>query len=86
MKLTIQYSNTAARFLHKTNTEQAQRIINKIEELARKPLIRGTKKIAGADSIFRVRVGDYRILYEVDFEAGAIDIVKIDRRDKVYRK
>lgn len=86
MKFSVQYSSRAVRFLRKVGGKNAERIIKKVEELSRKPLIRKTKKVAGSDSVFRVRVGDYRILYEVDFKNATIGIVKIDRRDKVYRK
>jgi mRNA interferase RelE/StbE len=86
VKFTVQYSSRAVKFLRKAGAKKAERIIKKIEEIARKPLLRKTKKVAGSDSVFRVRVGDYRILYEVDFKTTTIGIVKIDRRDKVYRK
>ncbi len=36
------------------------------------------------EKIFRVRVGDYRILYEVDYSKNFIGIVRIDHRGRVY--
>ena len=85
MKFGIQLSSGAIKFLRKLDKETGQRIIKKIEELKIEPLLRETKKITGSESIFRVRVGNYRILYEVDFATGIIGIVKIDHRDKIYR-
>ncbi|MCD6501166.1 type II toxin-antitoxin system RelE/ParE family toxin [bacterium] len=86
MKFNIEYSSGAVKFLRKAGAKKAERIIKKIDEIAQKPLLLKAKKVVGSDSVFRVRVGDYRILYEVDFKTTTIGIVKIDRRDKVYRK
>jgi mRNA interferase RelE/StbE len=36
------------------------------------------------EKLFRVRVGDYRILYEVDYNGKIIGIVKIDKRENAY--
>jgi len=82
----IRYSNRAVKFLRKLGEIDAKRIFEKIEGLTREPLPRETKKIVGADSLFRVRVGDFRILYELDFDNHFIGIANIDRRDKAYQK
>jgi len=57
VKFSIQYSSGAVKYLRKVGAKKAERIIKKIEEIARKPLLRKTKKVAGSDSVFRVRVG-----------------------------
>ena len=44
----------------------------------------GSKTVEGSKSLFRIRVGDYRILYEVDYSNNLIGIVKIDKRLRVY--
>ncbi len=85
MKFEVKYSNRAIKFLRKVNADDAKRIIGKIERLTGDPLPRKTRKIVGSESLFRVRVGDFRILFEVDFDETTIGIVNIDRRDKAYR-
>jgi len=84
MTLEIRYSNQAAGFLRKAGKDLARRIIKRIEALAEEPFPKDSKKIQGSSSVFRVRVGDYRILYETDQKAGMLGIVKIDKRDSVY--
>ncbi len=42
------------------------------------------KKIMGADSTYRVRIGDYRIVYFVEKENETVHILKFEHRDKVY--
>ena len=43
------------------------------------------KKIKGADSLYRIRMGDYRIVYEVRNEILVIIVIKIGHRKEVYR-
>jgi len=82
--LDVRYSNRAAKFLKKSNGTLVNRIIEKIEKLRENPFIPDTKKIVGSKGLFRVRVGDYRILYEVDYKNNLIGIIKIDKRSDVY--
>ncbi len=81
----VSYSNQAEKFLKKADKILAKRLINKIEELRNMPILHDTKIVEGyEEKLFRVRVGDYRILYEVDYKSNKIGIVKIDKRSKIY--
>lgn len=81
----VSYSSQAIKFLKSTEKSLAKRIFLKIEELQKEPFLHDTKIIQGyTEKLFRVRVGDYRILYEVDYDSKIIGIVKIDKRSKVY--
>ncbi len=60
------------------------RVARAIDGLQREPRPPGCQKLVGADA-FRVRVGDYRILYEIDDEAALVLIVTIGHRREVYR-
>jgi mRNA interferase RelE/StbE len=70
--------------LKKADKVLVKRLIEKIEKLRKDPIIHDTKTVEGSKGVFRVRVGDYRILYEVDYKNNLIGIVKIDKRPKVY--
>ncbi|MCD4843097.1 MAG: type II toxin-antitoxin system RelE/ParE family toxin [Methanosarcinales archaeon] len=53
--------------------------------LKNEPIQHDSKRVERySEKLFRVRVGKYRILYEVDFKDNLIGIVKIDRRARVY--
>ena len=81
----IYYSNQAEKFLKKADKILAKRLIKKVDELKSTPIIHDTKTIEGyEEKLFRVRIGDYRILYEVDYKLNKIGIVKIDKRSKIY--
>ena len=82
---TIQYSNQAVKFFKGTDKKLAQRIIKQIEDLMANPFPQGVKVIEGyKEKTYRIRVGNYRILYEVDREKNFIGVVKIDHRGNVY--
>jgi len=82
----IKYSNQANKFLKKADKVLLIRLIKKIEEIKKQPIIHDTKTVEGyEEKLFRIRVGDYRILYEVDYKLNKIGIIKIDKRSKVYK-
>jgi len=60
------------------------RIIEKIQSLAENPRPSGYQKMSG-HSQYRIRQGDYRILYTIDDGDRVVEIVKIGHRREVYR-
>lgn len=60
-------------------------IIERLEQLAENPRPSGALKMQGAESLYRIRVGDYRIIYEIQDRALLIAIVKVGHRSDVYR-
>ena len=72
-------------FLEKCDKILAKRLLDKIEKLRETPVLRETIIVEGyKEKLFRVRVCDYRILYEIDYDTKKIGIVKIDKRERVY--
>ena len=80
----VKHSNQSEKFLRKADKTLAKRITEMIERLREEPIIHDTKRIEGSHGVFRVRVGDHRVLYEVDYKNNLIGIIKIDKRSKVY--
>jgi mRNA interferase RelE/StbE len=62
-----------------------QRIQSKIESLAENPLPSGVKKFQGATDHWRIRVGDYRVIYRIDSQRIVVTIVRVAHRREVYR-
>ena len=60
------------------------RIVRRIQLLAHDPRPQGSEKLAGEDK-YRVRQGDWRILYRIDDTAKVVEVVKIGHRKEVYR-
>jgi mRNA interferase RelE/StbE len=61
------------------------RIGRKIDSLADNPRPPGVEKLSGSEVSYRVRVGDYRILYEIRDEVLLVIIVKVRHRREAYR-
>ena len=65
----------AEKDLRRLTTENFQRIIAVMKTLAGNPRAKGCGKLAGSDNDWRIRVGDYRILYEIDDDNQAIRVM-----------
>lgn len=79
----ILFSRQALKFLKKAEKEISVRIVQKIDLLKETPVIQDTKRVVAAN-LFRVRVGDYRVLYQVNYSKNTIIIDRIDKRSRVY--
>ena len=81
----IDYDKQPEKFLLKQDGHIAQRLLDKIEAtLTKNPVPADAKTIIGEHGVFRIRVGDYRILYRINYAEHKIIIVQIERREKVY--
>ena len=85
MKFEIHLSSRSHKFLKGVDSTTYDRIVRKIEALANDPFLSDAKKIVGRkEKLHRVRVGDYRILYEIYQDKNAVLIVNIDKRSRIY--
>ena len=81
----IELDNQPKRFLKKADTILVKRISRKIEALRYEPVPHDAKRITNRkEPTFRVRVGNYRILYVVFYNEKQILISTIDKRPRVY--
>ena len=75
---------SAVKELEDLQAKDRRRLVSKIQNLAEEPRPRGCEKLSGKDR-YRLRQGDFRILFEVDDDAQAVIVVKIGHRRDVYR-
>ncbi|MGH4014274.1 MAG: type II toxin-antitoxin system RelE family toxin [Pseudonocardiaceae bacterium] len=59
--------------------------LNAIVALAHNPRPAGVKKLAGSRSDWRVRIGEYRIIYEIDDTANTVTVLRVEHRRDAYR-
>lgn len=59
--------------------------LDEIIGLADDPRPTGIKKLVGSDSDYRVRIGEYRIVYEVDDAHGVVTVLTVVKRSDAYR-
>ncbi len=62
-----------------------KRIKRKISALTIQPRLRGAKKLSGTEAIYRIRQGNFRILYKINDDEHWVKIVKVGDRKDVYR-
>ena len=78
-----EYSKKAAKYIKKYGGE---RILEKIEKLEENPFPQEVERVEDfeGEKVFRVRVGDERILYIVRYNPNKLIVVKVDKRSRVY--
>ncbi len=75
----------AARDLESLPSESRRRIDAAIDQLAHNPRPHGTKKLVGFENEWRLRSGDYRVLYVIDDSSKQITIGRVAHRREAYR-
>jgi mRNA interferase RelE/StbE len=65
--------------------EVFHRIIPRLKALAENPKPPGSRKIAGSKSDWRIRIGDYRVIYEIAEQAKAVKVMRVKHRKEAYR-
>lgn len=76
---------SARRELARLPDPARRRIARMLDRLARDPRPGGAKLLAGPERIWRIRIGDYRLLYRIDDDRLAVLVVKVGHRGDVYR-
>lgn len=85
MNFEVHLSNNAEKFLKNCEKELYDRIYIKLKKLAENPFPQDVKRVIGhKEKTFRVRVGDYRILFVLFLDDNVILVVNIDKRPKAY--
>jgi mRNA interferase RelE/StbE len=85
MTYRIEFRPAAMRELAKLETSTRRRIAATLDPLATTPRPPGVEKLKGRDHRYRVRCGDYRIIYEIDDRVLIILVLRIGHRRQVYR-
>lgn len=81
----IVFAPVAARQFRKLASKVRGWIAPHIDALATNPRPHGVEKLKGEEKLYRIRVGDYRVIYEIQDKEVVITVVKIGHRREVYR-
>lgn len=82
----IEWKQSAKKELKKLDRQIIPRILQAVESLADNPYSSGSKKLIGSNSNYRLRVGDYRIVYNIESSILTIEIIKVGHRRDIYRQ
>jgi mRNA interferase RelE/StbE len=81
----IVFARSARKELERLEQPLAFRILRRIEALALTPRPDGCRKLQGATNLWRIRVGDYRVLYALDDIQKIVDVIAVRHRSDAYR-
>ncbi len=82
----IEWKRSAVKELEKLPRQALPRIIEAVSKLTSNPFPIGTRKLAGSEQTYRIRVGIYRILYSVYFDNLIIEIIRVKHRKDAYKR
>lgn len=77
--------NSAKKDFDNINQKELKRIALKINQLKEEPRPYGSIKLKDTESDYRVRIGDYRVIYEINDHLQTIIIFRVKHRKNVYR-
>jgi len=71
--------------MKKLSADILKRVIKALVKLEQEPRPPGVKKLSGEDELYRIRVGDYRIVYQIRDNELVVLVVRVAHRREVYR-
>ena len=81
----ISFARSARKELESLSAKLVQRIFPAIEALAKEPRPKGCRKLTTEKNLWQIRRGDYRVIYTIDDDKRAIDIIAVRHRSKAYQ-
>jgi mRNA interferase RelE/StbE len=81
----IEFVSSAAKEFRSLSAELQRRVAASIDKLCQNPRPSGVRKLVGSESLYRVRMGHYRVVYEIDDQEQIIRVTRVRHRGDLYR-
>lgn len=81
----IKWKSSAKKELKKIDKTEISKILSEIEKLSQEPYPTNHKKLLGTEHIYRIRVGNYRVIYSVVNDELVIEVIRVQHRKEVYK-
>lgn len=82
----IEWKKSALRELKRLDQQAVPRVIAAVESLSTGPTPQGVRKLHGSNRTYRLRIGDYRVIYDLFESRLVIEIVRVRHRKDAYRR
>ena len=82
----VEWKNSALKELRKLPRQIIERVVAAVDDLSVNPYPHGVRKLVGSEHTYRIRVGDYRVIYHIFDVRLVIEIVRVRHRKDVYDK
>lgn len=86
MTYTVEFTTAAARQVRKLPRAERGKILHAISRLEADPRPQGARKLVGEKTAWRIRVGDYRVIYDVFDQELLVTVVRAAHRREVYER
>ncbi|MDX9767773.1 MAG: type II toxin-antitoxin system RelE/ParE family toxin [Ectothiorhodospiraceae bacterium] len=81
----VEWKRSAEKELRKLSREVIPRIIEAVGGLGVNPIPQGSRKLVGSEHNYRIRVGDYRVVYSLFQDRLIVEVIRVGHRREVYR-
>lgn len=81
----VRYDPKAIKELAKIGKPNARRVIKAVDSLSTEPRPAGARPLVGFSDLWRIRVGDYRVIYTIKNKELVILVLRIAHRSSIYR-
>lgn len=82
----ILWKNSAEHDLRKIDHRYIPQILNTVDGLAENPFPTKCRKLRGSESSYRIRIGDYRVIYQVDSRRNTVIVYHVRHRKEAYKR
>ena len=82
----IEWKRSAKKELRKLDKATVPRILKAVESLTQNPYPQGSRKLVGSISTYRLRVGEYRVIYNVRSSVLIVEIIRVGYRQGIYKQ
>ena len=81
----VSLTSSASKELEVLSSKIITRIVSNLDNLCKNPRPHGCKKLKGGTIEYRIRIGDYRVIYEINDKRKTVDVTRIAHRRDVYK-
>ena len=82
----VKLTREPEKFIRRQNRKTQIQLTSALRKLASQPRPKQAKKLAGMDDLYRVRAGDYRIVYTIEDKKLIVLVVRVAHRKEIYKK
>ncbi|GAB3611169.1 type II toxin-antitoxin system RelE/ParE family toxin [Humibacter ginsengiterrae] len=86
MSYRVDFTTAAARQVKKLPRPARDRVLDAVDDLGEDPRPHGAKKLVGEDTAWRIRVGDYRVIYDIFDEELRVTVIRAAHRREVHNR
>jgi mRNA interferase RelE/StbE len=81
----IEWKRSAVKELEKLPRPMISKIVSAVDNLSANPFPQGVRKLVGTEGTYRIRIGDYRVLYNINENRLIVEVIRVGHRKDVYK-